>query len=146
MNNLLRHLMLKAQVSSGLGADVAIWGISAVVAVSATMAFLLISAFVSLANRYDSVIAGFVLAGAFALIALVAIVACLLARNRNRERAQVALVERSSHVNWLDPKLATVAFQIGQTIGWRRLASLSAVAFVAAGLAREWFGHSEPRP
>jgi chromate transport protein ChrA len=110
-----------------------------------TTVFLLIAVFISLANRYDSVIAGLVLAGAFAVIALVAIATCLFARNRNKERAQVALVERSNHATWLDPKLATAAFQIGQTIGWRRLASLSAVALVAAGLAREWSGHNEPR-
>ena len=33
-----------------------------------------------------------------------------------------------------------VGFQIGRTIGWGRLLSLGAVAVLAAGLGREWFG------
>jgi hypothetical protein len=33
-----------------------------------------------------------------------------------------------------------MGYQIGQTIGWRKLISLAAVGLLAAGLAREWGG------
>jgi hypothetical protein len=37
-----------------------------------------------------------------------------------------------------------MGFQVGQAIGWRRLASLGAVALLAAGLAKEWLGRDSP--
>jgi hypothetical protein len=145
MNNLLRHLMLKAQVNTGMGADMAAWGIAAIIAVAVTAGFLLLSTFIWLANRYDPLAAGLVLSGVFALVTFIAIGACLISRSRNSERARLALAARSNHTNLLDPRFAAVALQIGSAIGWRRLASLSAVGLLAAGLAREWFGHNEPR-
>ncbi|HYZ45346.1 MAG TPA: hypothetical protein VE667_10855, partial [Xanthobacteraceae bacterium] len=77
---------------------------------------------------------------AFVLIALIALVVCLLTRRRNMERARLELAARSS--NWLDPKLLTVGVQIAQQIGWRRLVSLVGVALLAGGLAREWSARS----
>ena len=86
--------------------------------------------------------AGLVLGLFFLLIALIALVACLLTRRRNMERARLELAARSN-ANWLDPKLMGVGFQLGQAIGWRRLAALAAVALLAAGLAREWLGREQ---
>ena len=36
-----------------------------------------------------------------------------------------------------------IGYQIGQTIGWRKLVSLAAVGLLAAGLAREWLGRDK---
>jgi hypothetical protein len=140
MSGWLRYFVLRAQVSTGLSSQIAIWAIVAVVAAIAAVSFLLAAAFVWLAHRYGGVIAGLVLCGVFALIALIAVVACLMIRRHNMQRAQLELAARSS-TNWLDPKLVGMGWQIGQAIGWRRLASLAAVALLAAGLAKEWSDH-----
>ena len=139
MSGWLRYFTLKAQESTGLSSQILIWAIVAVVAVVATVIFLLIAAYVWLADRYGGAIAGLVLAGVFALIALIAVVACLMARRRNMESARLELAARS-RASLFDPKLVQMGWQIGQSIGWRRLASLAAVAVLAAGVAKEWSG------
>jgi fatty acid desaturase len=145
MSGWLRHFVLNAQARTGFGTEIVVLAAVAVFAAIAATVFLLIAAFVWLANRYDAVIAGLVLAGFFLLIALIALVACLMARRRNMERARLELAARSSaNTNWLDPKFMAMGFQIGQAIGWRRLASLAAVALLAAGLAKEWLGRDSP--
>ena len=93
----------------------------ALFAAAAAVVFLLVAAFVWLADLYDALTAGVVLGCAFALIALMALVACLMTRRRNMERARLELAARSN-TSWLDPKLVAVGVQIGQAIGWRRLA------------------------
>jgi uncharacterized membrane protein YebE (DUF533 family) len=37
-----------------------------------------------------------------------------------------------------------VGVQIGQAIGWRRLASLAALAVLAGAAAKEWSGRDKP--
>ena len=96
-----------------------------------------------LLNNILGVIAGVVLGCAFALIALIALVACLMTRRRNMERARLELAARSN-TSWLDPKLVAVGVQIGQAIGWRRLAALGALAVLAAAAAKEWSGRDKP--
>ena len=105
--------------------------------------FLLVAAFVWLADRYGGPVAGLVLCGLFVLIALIALVTCLVIRRRNMERARLELAARSS-ASWLDPKLVAMGWQIGQAIGWRRIASLAAVAVLAAGVTKEWSERDKP--
>src|SRR5712691_1966200 len=123
MSGWLRHLALNAQARTGFSPQIIVWSIIAAAASTAAIVFLSIAAFIWLADRYDAVIAGLLLGGFFALIALIA---CLLARRRNIERARLELAARSN-ANWLDPKLMAIGFQLGQAIGWRKLASLAAV-------------------
>lgn len=144
MSGWLRYLALRAQVRTGVSNPVVIWAIIAAMTAMVAIVFFLIAAFIWLADRYDAFVAGVVMGCAFLVIALIALVACLLIRRRNMERARLELAARSSNANWLDPKLMAMGFQIGQTIGWRKLASLAAVALLAAGLAREWSGHDKP--
>ena len=144
MSGWLRHYVLSAQARTGFGPQIVICAVVATVASMAALIFLTIAAFIWLADRYDALIAGLVLAGVFILVALIAIVALLIARRRNMERARLELAAHSSNANWLDPKLMATAFQVGQAIGWRRLASLAAVAVLAAALAREWTGRDKP--
>ena len=73
----------------------------------------------------------------------IALVACLMTRRRNMERARLELAARSS-TSWLDPKLVAVGVQIGQAIGWRRLASLAALAVLAGAAAKEWSARAKP--
>src|SRR5262245_61994436 len=141
MRGWLRYFALNAQVRTGLSAAVLTWAIIAAVAGVVAGIFLLVALFIWLADVYDSLIAGVVLGCAFALIALIALLACVLIRRRNMERARLELAARSS--NWFDPKFLAVAAQIGQTIGWRRLASLAALAILAAGVTRELSGREK---
>ena len=138
MRGWLRYFALNAQLRTGLSAAVLISAIIAAVAAVGAATFLLVALFVWLADLYDGVIAGVVIGCAFALIALIALLAALMTRRRNMERARVELAARRS--NLFDPKLAAVAMQIGQAIGWRRLASLVALAVLAAGVSKEWSG------
>ena len=144
MSGWLRYLALRAQVRTGVSNPVVICAIIAAMAAMVAIVFFLIAAFIWLADRYDALIAGVVMGCVFLVIALVALIACLLIRRRNMERARLELAARSSNANWLDPKLMATAFQVGQAIGWRRLASLAAVAVLAAALAREWTGRDKP--
>jgi hypothetical protein len=141
MSGWLRYFALNAQVRTGLSGSVLIWAVIAAAAAVVAVIFLLVAAFVWLADVYDALTAGIVLGCAFALIALIALIACLITRRRNMERARLELAARRAA--WFDPKLVAMGLQIGQAIGWRRLASLGALAVLAAGLAKEWSGRDE---
>ena len=143
MRGWLRYFALNAQIRTGVSGWVLVLAIIAAAAAAAAVVFLLVAAFVWLADLYDALTAGVVLGCAFALIALIALVACLMTRRRNMQRARVELAARSS-TSWLDPKLVAVGVQIGQAIGWRRLASLAALAVLAGGLAKEWSARAKP--
>src|SRR5262249_61864770 len=69
--------------------------------------------------------------------------ACLMTRHRTIGRARLELAAPNS-TSWLDPKLVAVGVQIGQAIGWRRLASLAALAVLAGSVAKEWSARANP--
>ena len=143
MRGWLRYFALNAQVRTGVSGWVLVLAIIAAAAAAAAVVFLLVAAFVWLADLYDALTAGVVLGCAFALIALIALLACLMTRRRNMQRARLELAARNS-ASWLDPKLAAVGVQIGQAIGWRRLASLAALAVLAGSVAKEWSARAKP--
>lgn len=145
MSGWLRYFALRAQVRTGVSSPVLIWAIIAAAAAMVAVVFLLIAVFIWLADRYDALTASVVMGGAFLVIALVALVACLLIRRSNKERARLELAARANaSAGLLDPKMLAMGFQVGQAIGWRKLASLAAVVVLAAGLAREWTGRDKP--
>src|SRR5262249_59344264 len=108
----------------------------------AAVIFLLVAAFVWLADLYDALTAGVVLGCAFALIALIALVACLMTRRRNMERARLELAAPSG-TSWFDPKLVAIGLQIPQAIGWRGRPSPPPPAPPAGGPGA---GGGAPRP
>ena len=142
MGGWLHYFTLKAQARAGVSSLVVVWGVIAAVAAVVALVFLLTAAFIWLADRYTALTADLVLGGVFLLVALIALVACLLVRSRNMERARIELAARSS-TSFLDPKLMAMGLQIGQAIGWRRLVSLAAVGVLAAGLAKEWMARGD---
>jgi hypothetical protein len=142
MSGWLRYFVLRAQASTGFSSPILVWAVIAAVAAVVAAVFLLVAAFVWLSDLYDGLVAGLLLGGLFALIALIALVTAVLIRRRNMERARLELASRSA-TSFLDPKLMAVGMQIGQTIGWRRIAALVAVAVLAAGLAQEWSGRNK---
>ena len=144
MGGWLRQIMLNAQVRAGLSGDIAAWALIAAVAFLIALIFFLIAADVWLAARYGSVVAGLILAGVALAVALIAILALLMARRRNIEHARLELeVRKTASPGLLDPKLMAVGYQLGEKVGWRRVASVAAVGFLAAAVAREWMVHRQ---
>jgi hypothetical protein len=142
----LRQFALNAQVRTGLGAGVIICGITAVFGAALALIFLLVAAFVWLTDRYDNIVAALVLGGFFVLLAVIAAIACATIRRGNIRRAQRELEIRrraAAQASLIDPGLLAIGQQIAQTMGWRRAASLTAVALLGAALAREWLGHAK---
>jgi uncharacterized membrane protein YbhN (UPF0104 family) len=144
MSGWLRYFALNAQARTGFSTAIVIWLAIAAVAAVAAAAFFVFAAFIWLAENYSPLTASLSLALVFVVIALIAIGAYFIVRRRNIARAERELAARSNAA-WLDPKVLAMGFQIGQSIGWRRLASLAVVGLLAAGLAKEWFGRDEPR-
>src|SRR6516165_946493 len=141
MDGWLRQFALNAQLRAGLSASNVVCAVVASIASTLALLFLLLAAFVWLSHRYDTMTAGVVLGILFLAIGLIAIFACVFTRRRNIERARRELeVRGSAATSLLDPKLIAMGYQVGQAIGWRRLAALAGVGLLAAGLAREWLG------
>jgi hypothetical protein len=146
MSGWLHHLALSARARTGFSTHIVVWATIAAVSSAAMFVFLCVAAFVWLADRYGAVTAGLVMAGCFFVITLIAVVSVVISRRRTIERARIELAARGS-ASWLDPRLLGVGVQVGQAIGWRKLASLAAIAILAAGVSKEWFSRSDkPAP
>jgi hypothetical protein len=143
MKGWLRHLELTVKSKTGLGADVLVWALLAVLGAAATLGFLIGAAFIGLAERYGPLTAALALGGLFLAITITAVACCLASQRRTVASAKLELAARS-HSPWLDPKFLGVGVQIGRAIGWRRLVPLAAVGVLAAGIAKEWFGRTRP--
>jgi hypothetical protein len=143
MKSLVRHLELTIKSKSGLDSGVMLLALGATVTAALTFAFVLVAAFIALANRYGFLNAALILGGFFLLVTVIAVLGCLSARRRTIAGAQLALAARSQ-TPWLDPTYLGVGMQIGRAVGWRRLVPLAAVGILAAGIAKEWIGRNRP--
>jgi hypothetical protein len=141
MSSWLRYLELTIKSKSGLSGSVLALGLVALLGAALTLGFLLLAAFIALAERYDPLISALVLGGLFLLITIVALLCALSSQRRTIAGAKLALAARSQ-TPWLDPKFLGVGLQIGRTIGWRRLLPLAAVGVLAAGITKEWLGRN----
>src|SRR5215813_3388346 len=138
-----RYLELQAQAKIGLSSRLFVWALLAVVFGVLTAGFVLLIAFIWLAERYSALTAAMVLAGLFLLATIVAAISCLWSRRRTIEQAELALTARRKAI-WLDPKVLGGAIQVSRAVGWRRLVPLLAVGMLAAGVGMEWFGRERP--
>ncbi|HKF11973.1 MAG TPA: hypothetical protein VKB89_25165 [Xanthobacteraceae bacterium] len=136
MGNLRKYLALQAQAKTGLSSGLFACGLVALVCGILTAGFILLIAFIWLAERYGPLIAAAIFAGIFLLVTIVAIVCSLQSRRRTVERAEVALAARKQAV-WLDPKLVAGAVQTGRVVGWRRFVPLLALGVLAATVGME---------
>src|SRR5262245_54151014 len=143
MSGLLRYLELQAKVKTGFSTGVAVWGTVAAICGVVAFGFLVLAAFIWLAERYSPLTAALILGGLFLLVTIVGLVSALIAHNRNIERARLELAARN-HAQWLDPRYLAVGMQVIRSIGWRRIVPLVAVGVLAAGLAKEWANADEP--
>ena len=108
-----------------------------------TAGFVLLIAFIWLAERYGALTAAMVLAGLFLLATIIAAISCLWSRRQTIEQAELALAARGNAL-WLDPKVLGGAIQVSGAVGWRKLVPLLAVGMLAAGIGMEWFGRERP--
>ena len=138
-----KYLELRARAKTGLSSGLFVWALLAVVFGVLTAGFVLLIAFIWLAERYSPLTAAMVLAGLFLLATIVAAVSCLWSRRRTIEQAELALAARRTAV-WLDPKVLGGAIQAGRAVGWRKLVPLLAIGMLAAGVGMEWFGRERP--
>ena len=134
----VNYLRLTARAKTGLSQAVVVCAVIAVIAALAALIFFVFAAFIWLAERYSPLTAALVLALAFLLIAILCALGALMAQRRTVDNAKRALAARSQSP-WLDPGTIGMVFQVGRTIGLRRIAPLVAAGFLAAALAKEWF-------
>jgi hypothetical protein len=139
VGGLRKYLQLQAQARSGLSSGLLVWGLLAIAFGTLTAVFILLIAFIWLAERYEPLIAASVLAGFFLVVTMFALFCSLRSRRRTIERAELALAARR-HAAWFDPKLLADAIQASRGIGWRRLISLLALGILAASLGMERSG------
>jgi hypothetical protein len=138
-----RYLELQAQAKTGLSSGLFVWALLAIVFGVLTAGFVLLIAFIWLAERYSPLTAAIVLAGLLLFATIIAAVLCLRSRRRTIEQAGLALAARRNAI-WLDPKVLGGAIQASRAVGWRKLVPLLAVGMLAAGVGMEWFGRERP--
>jgi hypothetical protein len=135
MGALTRYLELKAKEKTGLSAGVVASAAALLFNVLVMFVFVCVAAFVWIEQRQGGVIAGLALAGLFFALAVIAGLACVVARGNVVKQARKELAGRSALV---DPQLMKSSLQVASTIGLRRLIPVIATGALAAGLALEW--------
>jgi len=139
MGSWRRYLLLKAEAKTGLSSGLLIWAALAIVCGIVAFTFVLLSAFIWLAELYRPLIAALMLCGVFLLITIIALAYCLHLRRQTVERAERLLAVPSS-APWIDPRLAGVTLQVGRSLGWRKVAPVLAVALLAVGVGMQLIG------
>jgi hypothetical protein len=138
LNALTREIRLAIQAKSGTNAAVLVWMGILVVALLTAFVFLCVAGYDWLALRYDSVIAGLIMAGIFFAVAIVAAIIGVLVRRRVRERAILARAARAHSPSWLlDPRILNAAVEAGRSFGWQRIVPVALLGFMVAQWARE---------
>jgi hypothetical protein len=138
LNVLTREIRLAIQAKSGTNAAVLVWMGILVVALLTAFVFLCVAGYDWLALRYDSVIAGLIMAGIFFAVAIVAAIIGVLVRRRVRERAILARAARAHSPSWLlDPRILNAAVEAGRSFGWQRIVPVALLGFMVAQWARE---------
>src|SRR5262249_58285805 len=106
------------QARSGHSSSVVVSAIVIVAALLVAFAFLGVAGYAWLAVQFGTVFAGLIMAGIFAVIAIIAAIVCVSARRRARERAILARAARAHSPSWLfDPQVLGAAVEAGRTIG-----------------------------
>jgi hypothetical protein len=116
MANLRKYLELQAQAKTGLSSALFVWGLVAVVFGILTAGFILLIAFIWLAERYGPLIAAAILAGLFLLVTIVAIAVCSHGAeplNGPRWRSPRANIRFGSNRSWLRVRFRRAARSAG---------------------------------
>ena len=143
MGGVARFLRLQAQIRTGLSPGVMVSAVLGIVFGITAFVFVLMSAFIWMGERFGPLVAALVLAVFFLLIAIIALVACLITRNATRRQAALELAARKRAMV-LDPKVLGVALQVGRSMPWRWAAPALAVVALAAGVGIQALGRRTP--
>jgi hypothetical protein len=139
LKTVTREITFAIQSRTGLNTTVVVSMAVIAIALFVTFAFLCVSAYAWLAVQFGEVFAGLIMAGVFAVIALIAAIIAAAARRSARERAILARAARAHSPSWLlDPRILGVAMQAGRSIGWQRIVPVALLGFMAAQWAREY--------
>ena len=144
LKGLMHEAALAVQTRTGITTAFLFWLAVIVLAALTAFAFLCVAAYDWLSLQMASVYAGLIMAGVFALIAVVGLAVCTLARKRARERAILERAARAHAPSWLlDPRILATAVQVGRAVGWQRIVPVALFGFMAAQWAREYRAHSQ---
>jgi hypothetical protein len=142
IKNWMREIELAIQARSGASPALFICVAIAAIAALTAFTFLCIAGYDWFAIQLGSVFAALLMAAIFAVIAIIAAVIGTAARQRARERA---ILERAARARagsgLLDPKLLTLAVQVGRSVGWQRAVPVALMGFMAAQWLREYREH-----
>jgi hypothetical protein len=139
----MRDVTLAIQAHSGVSAALFVWIGLLAVALLTAFAFLCVAAYDWLALQLGSVFAALIMAGVFALIAVIGAALSALSRRRAKERA---ILERAARARaqpaWLvDPKILAAAVDAGRWLGWQRILPLALLGLMAVQWNREHRQH-----
>src|SRR4029077_7630936 len=93
-----------------------------------------------LADRYDALTASLILAGCFAALAAIFVVAARYIRRRQELEQRAAAARRAAaaqSASWMEPAILAAGLDLARMIGGRRTASLAAGAVAAMWLLRK---------
>jgi len=138
----MHNIVLAVQARSGATTALLAWlGIVAVASFTAFI-FLCVATYDWLSLQLGAIIAGLVMAGIFASVALVGVLVCAFARRRAKERAIIERAARAHAPSWLfDPQILATAVQVGRSLGWQRIVPIALLGLITAQWAREYREH-----
>jgi hypothetical protein len=137
-----REITLAIQARSGASPTLFVCVAVAAIAALTAFAFLCIAGYDWFAIQFGTVFGALLMTAIFALVAIIAAVIGTTARQRARERA---ILERAARARagsgLLDPKLLTLAVQVGRSVGWQRVVPVALFGFMAAQWLRQYREH-----
>jgi uncharacterized membrane protein len=143
----MRDVTLAVQVRSGVTPALLVWTAIVILAALTAFAFLCVAGYVWLSLQVGPVFAGLILAGIFALIALIAVLIVMVSRRRAKERAILERAARAQGASWLlDPKILGVAVEAGRALGWQRIIPVALLGFLAAQWVRDNHNRTDDGP
>jgi hypothetical protein len=138
----MREIELAIQARSGASPALFVCVAIAAIATLTAFAFLCVAGYDWFAIQFGSVFAALLMTAIFVVIAIIAAIIGAGAGQRARERA---ILERAARARagsgLLDPKLLTLAVQVGRSVGWQRVVPVALFGFMAAQWLREYRGH-----
>ena len=142
INNWTREITLAIQARSGASLTLFVCIAVAATAALTAFAFLCVAGYDWFSIQFGSIFAALLMTAIFVVVAIIAVVIGVAARQRARERA---ILERAARARagsgLLDPKLVTLAVQVGRSVGWQRVVPVALFGFVAAQWLREYREH-----
>jgi hypothetical protein len=146
IKNWTREITLAIQARSGASPTLFVCVAVAAIATLTAFAFLCIAGYDWFAIQFGSIFAALLMTAIFALVAIIAAIIGRAAQQRARERA---ILERTARARagsgLLDPKLLTLAVQVGRSVGWQRVVPVALFGFMAAQWLRDYREHRRAR-